>query len=241
MDDELHSLPIPASSPNPYTGEGASSFSGLRMATRTAVLLDGGFVRKRFADLAKRRIAVTEVRPLADGLLNPLEEWLFRIYFYDCAPSENTTTHPISGKTLSLKTTRSYRENTAFQEALARTEQMALRGGELVFRGWQLTQPATRDLIQNGPRALRNDDVEMNLTQKGIDMEIGLDVAWLAIRGIVDRIILCTADRDFVPAMKLARREGVQVVLATLGANVHAMLHEHADFVRAHAPTILRP
>lgn len=72
----------------------------------------------------------------------------------------------------------------------------------------------------------------MNFTQKGIDMKIGLDVAWLSIKRVVDRIVLCTGDRDFVPAMKLARREGVQVVLATLGAAPHPTLLEHADFVR---------
>lgn len=79
----------------------------------------------------------------------------------------------------------------------------------------------------------------MNLTQKGIDMEIGLDVAWLATKRIVDRIVLCTGDRDFVPAMKLARREGVQVVLATLGATPHPTLLEHADFVRPEVRAVL--
>jgi uncharacterized LabA/DUF88 family protein len=239
MDEELHSKHIPASSPNPHTGEEDFSFSGVRVAKKTAVLLDGGFVRKCFSQSAKRRVTVSEIRPFAHSLLDRPAEELFRIYFYDCAPSDVTTTHPISGKPLSLKTTRAYRENAAFQHALASAEQMALRRGELVFRGWRLTPGATRDLIQNGPRALRNDDVEMNLTQKGIDMEIGLDVAWLSIKRIVDRIVLCTGDRDFVPAMKLARREGVQVVLATLGATVHATLYEHADFVRERMPAIV--
>jgi uncharacterized LabA/DUF88 family protein len=236
MSDELEYTPNTASPPNHNTGGEASFTKRPKTTKRTAVLLDGGFVRRRFVYPAKRRLAVSDVHPVAQGLLHPLEEELFRIYFYDCAPSEAETTHPITGKPLSLKTTRAYRENATFQQALARAEQMALRSGELVFRGWRLTPSASRDLIQNGPRALRNDDVEMNLTQKGIDMEIGLDVAWLSIKRIVDRIVLCTGDRDFVPAMKLARREGVQVVLATLGATVHATLYEHADFVREQMP-----
>ena len=199
-------------------------------------------MRKRFSQKTGRKLAATDVGPFAQGLLEPRAEELFRIYFYDCAPSDVSTTHPITGEPLDLKTTRAFRENTSLQGALARTEQLAFRRGELVFRGWRLTSTATLDLIRNGPRALRNDDVQMNLTQKGIDMEIGLDVAWLAIRRIVDRIVLCTGDRDFVPAMKLARREGVQVVLATLGATVHATLLEHADFVRHDPPApFLRP
>lgn len=203
------------------------------------MLLDGGFVRKRFRQVTQRAITASEVRPLAERLLDPRTEELFRVYFYDCAPSEDSTTHPISGKPLNLRSTRAYRDNSEFQEALGRTEQVALRKGELAFRGWRLTPGATRDLIQNGPRTLRDDDVEMNLNQKGIDMEIGLDVAWLAVRRIVDRIVLCTGDRDFVPAMKLARREGVQVILATLGATAHATLLEYADFIRPCLPAAL--
>lgn len=65
-------------------------------------------------------------------------------------------------------------------------------------------------------------------------MKIGLDVAWLASKSIVDRIILVTADSDFVPAMKFARREGVQVVLVTMGHRMvkHDLL-VHADEVRS--------
>lgn len=46
---QLHSKHIPASSPNQHAGEGAPSFSRLRLVHRAAVLLDGGFVRKRFS------------------------------------------------------------------------------------------------------------------------------------------------------------------------------------------------
>jgi uncharacterized LabA/DUF88 family protein len=232
MTSELDSMFNTASSPNQHAGEGAPSFSGLRLVHSTAVLLDGGFVRKRFAHLAGRRMTASEVLPLALSLLDSHTEDLFRVYFYDCAPSDRTTTHPISREPVALGTTAAFRENTAFQSSLAKTDQIALRKGDLVFRGWRLSRRTTLDLIQNGPRALANDDVEMNFTQKGIDVKIGLDVAWLSTKRNVDRIVLCTGDRDFVPAMKLARREGVLVALATLGASVHPTLLEHADFVR---------
>jgi uncharacterized LabA/DUF88 family protein len=64
-------------------------------------------------------------------------------------------------------------------------------------------------------------------------MKIGLDVAWLSSKGIVERIILVTADSDFVPAMKFARREGVQVILVTMGHMlVKRELKVHADELR---------
>ncbi|MBS3821515.1 MAG: NYN domain-containing protein [Phycisphaerae bacterium] len=64
-------------------------------------------------------------------------------------------------------------------------------------------------------------------------MKIGLDVAWMASKRIVDRIILVTADTDFIPAMKFARREGTQVSLVPMGVNLRTSLREHADEVRS--------
>jgi uncharacterized LabA/DUF88 family protein len=55
-------------------------------------------------------------------------------------------------------------------------------------------------------------------------MKFGLDVAWLASKAIVERIVLVTSDSDFVPAMRFARREGVQIVLVTMGH--HLVKHE---------------
>lgn len=150
MDEQLHSLSIPASSPNPHAGEGASLSSGPAVTKRTAVLLDGGFVYYRFAHILKRRMTATDVPSLARGLLDPCSEELFRIYFYDCAPFDGTTTHPISGKTLNLRATATYQDNTTFQRAVAQAEQISLRRGELAFRGWSLSHRVTQDLIQNG-------------------------------------------------------------------------------------------
>jgi uncharacterized LabA/DUF88 family protein len=45
-------------------------------------------------------------------------------------------------------------------------------------------------------------------------MKIGLDMAWLSSKRIVDKIIIVSNDTDFVPAMKFARREGVLVYVA---------------------------
>lgn len=64
-------------------------------------------------------------------------------------------------------------------------------------------------------------------------MKIGLDVAWLSSKSIVERIVLVTADSDFIPPMKFARREGVQVILVTMGhLHVKNELKEHADEMR---------
>jgi len=68
--------------------------------------------------------------------------------------------------------------------------------------------------------------------QKGVDMRLGIDVASLAYKGSVEQIVLIIGDSDFVPAAKLARREGIDVVIDPLGHDLHDHLYEHTDGVR---------
>ena len=65
--------------------------------------------------------------------------------------------------------------------------------------------------------------------KKGVDMRIGLDIASLTLKGQADTIILVSGDADFVPAAKLARREGVRFVLDPLWQEIPADLNEHVD------------
>lgn len=70
-----------------------------------------------------------------------------------------------------------------------------------------------------------------NVHQKGVDMRVGLDIASLTLKKHVDVIVLVTGDSDFVPAMKFARREGVQLFLVSLGHPIVDEMREHADLV----------
>ena len=73
-------------------------------------------------------------------------------------------------------------------------------------------------------------DIVPKVRQKGVDMRIGLDIASLALKRLVSTIVLVTGDSDFVPAMKLARREGLRVLLDPLGSSrVRPELKVHAD------------
>ncbi len=63
-------------------------------------------------------------------------------------------------------------------------------------------------------------------------MKLGLDIAAMAFKRQVDQIVLVAADADFVPAAKLARREGIDVVLDPMGANYAEDLADHVDGIR---------
>lgn len=72
-------------------------------------------------------------------------------------------------------------------------------------------------------------DVALGLKQKGVDMRIGIDIAHMVLKRHVDTIVLVAGDSDFVPAAKLARREGVQFILDPLWQQINDDLHEHID------------
>ncbi len=61
-------------------------------------------------------------------------------------------------------------------------------------------------------------------------MKIGVDIASLALKRFVDKIVLISGDSDFVPAAKLARREGIDFVLDPMhSSHVESNLFEHID------------
>lgn len=60
-------------------------------------------------------------------------------------------------------------------------------------------------------------------------MRIGLDIASMAYKKQVTKIILIAGDADFVPAAKLARREGIDFVLDPMGQGIAPSLNEHID------------
>jgi uncharacterized LabA/DUF88 family protein len=201
---------------------------------KTAVLLDLGFVlHKLYVSLGKRQATATEVREFAERCINAAEEELFRIYCYHCTPYGEVQTHPLTKQRIDFAATPIFAGMNTLIRDLSLKDNVAFRAGELSFDGWIIKKRAAEDITKTG-RALQGDDFAPDLKQKRVDMKIGLDVAWLASKGIVDRIILVTADSDFVPAMKFARREGVQVILVTMGhRQVKHDLLIHADEVRS--------
>ena len=92
-------------------------------------------------------------------------------------------------------------------------------------------KPAIAKELVAAPRPLVDTDFDLDLSQKGVDMRVGMDMARLALRELVRTVIVVTGDSDFVPAFKFVRREGVKVILEPMGHNVTPELKHHADVV----------
>lgn len=78
-------------------------------------------------------------------------------------------------------------------------------------------------------QSIQANDVALGLRQKGVDMRIAIDIASLSLKKQVGTIVLVAGDSDFVPAAKLARREGMEFILDPLWQNVNDDLFEHID------------
>jgi uncharacterized LabA/DUF88 family protein len=153
---------------------------------------------------------------------------LHRIYFYDSKPLETLEKKPLGGGDIDFGATSTAARNKSLHSTLAREPFFALRFGELYLEGWRLKSWL---LKKKPPINIDHNDLEPNIRQKGVDMRIGLDIASLTLKKHVEVIVLVTADSDFVPAMKFARREGAQLILVTLGHGIRDGLREHADIV----------
>lgn len=198
-----------------------------------AVLLDGGFVKKRLAEKLHRFPTASDVSAWMETLIahpDLVAARLFRIYWYDADPFGQKRSNPIDGRSFNFATTLEANRNRDLMSQLEVFPDIAVRKGELHFRGWRVHAAAMKDLTRDPPRTLKATDLEPVFIQKGVDMRIGLDIASLALKRLVDGIVLVTADADMIPAMKLARREGLRVFLHLMETpNRREELLVHAD------------
>lgn len=200
-----------------------------------AIMLDGGFLTKKLYQKLGRHAVPTDIIEVCDRLreLPYVADYeLLRVYWYDAPPSSARVDKPVSGEPLDLATTERFRNSQSFYDQLILEPHLALRMGHVAIspNKWRLKPRVAKQLIKN-PRELTDEDFDLDLSQKGVDIRVGLDMARLALRETVRTVIVVTGDSDFVPAFKFVRREGVKVILETMGHNVRPELKHHADIV----------
>ena len=221
------------------------------MTAKVAILLDGGFYLKRLSsirrdiDTSNPQAVAESIGQLIDGHLKQINEvyhypnpaqLLYRCFFYDAYPYTNKAHLPISGRAIDYSKSNQAQFRNELLELLRDEPNLALRMGEVIRPGnssWVLKENAQRRLLKGDISVadLQDTDFTANLRQKGVDMRIGLDIASLTLKKLVNIIVLVSGDSDFVPAARLARREGATVILDPLRQQVAPDLWEHVDNV----------
>ena len=221
---------------------------------KTAILVDGAYYRK----LAQHHAGLKSPEDRAEELIKYCkfhlknknsfiydkgkkyfaQNELYRIFYYDCEPSAKKIFHPLKDASVDLSKQATYQWTMKFFEELKKKRKLALRLGFLAAdeATYVLKQTAVKNLFR---KIISIDDViendfQISMKQKGVDMKIGLDIASLAYKRQVDQIVLIAGDSDFVPAAKLARREGIDFILDPMGKKINAELFEHIDGLRSY-------
>ena len=207
---------------------------------KTGILVDGAFFVKRYRSI--KRIKSLNPQKTANDLwemcLKHLTQAknenydLYRIFYYDCLPYDKKQHNPLTKKAIDFSKTTQYKFQIDFFAELKKKRKVALRLGVLEDRKrWIIKPQITKDLLNKKIKIdeLEEDDVLFDFIQKRVDIKIGLDIASMALKKQVQQIILISGDSDFVPAAKLARREGIDFILDPMWNPIKPHLFEHID------------
>ena len=90
--------------------------------------------------------------------------------------------------------------------------------------------------IQMGPQFLEDKFIIGNIMETKEELyftTLGERIIWFlenySEHFSVDKIVLISGDSDFVPASKIARREGIDFILNPMGNHIGTSLEEHID------------
>ena len=126
---------------------------------------------------------------------------ILRTYYYHCPPYQGNPPTP--------EERERYARQRRFYTALEQIPRYTVRLGRLEFRGND----------QSG---------RPKFEQKRVDILLGVDLVLLAAKQSINEAILVAGDSDFIPAVTVAKSEGILVKLYH-GARPHVDLRQEVD------------
>lgn len=204
------------------------------MNNKVVVLVDGSYYLRHTISMfgsMRPEDAVKALRKVASNHILPGES-LLRICFYDCSPLDRDITHPITGEHFNPIDSASAKWRLSFFAELARTRKMLLRLGQHQFCDeWKLNrEPMARLLAGRGMQSpLMPEDISYTSRQKAVDLLMGIDATKIALKHLAGRLVLVAGDGDFVPVVRTAQEEGIEVYLDPLCGKASQSLLDSVD------------
>ena len=171
---------------------------------RLAIFIDGAYLEK----VAEKNNVWVDYKKLSSEILTrvnartpaaPID--LLRTYYYNSLP------HQSNRPTDSEK--ERFRKRRRFYGFLERLSSFTVRLGVVKYRG-------------------RDNQGQPIYQQKQVDLLLGLDFALLSAKRSITHAAVVTGDSDMVPALEVAKREGIAVWLFTGEPQSHARELWHA-------------
>ena len=217
---------------------------------KTAILIDLGFFIKRTRRLWLTSAQSTTPQDQAFAIASLLQRHikghltykkestqLYRTFIYDAPPLSKKMHHPKTGQAIDFSKSDAYILRTTLHQMIRQQPMTALRLGVLNESEavWTLKDKQRYKRYLKGELAydaIDTDEFIIDVKQKQVDMKIGMDITWLALKKLVQRIVLISGDSDFVPVAKLARQEGITFILDPMRQSIRPDLSEHIDLLR---------
>ena len=205
--------------------------------SKTAILVDGGFYRKRARNIWGDADASARADELYDYCIKHITEprdakvdlGRRRLYLLAYLPQIRQGHGDVGYMKRRLDGSDMFRAS----DEKSSKRKVALRMGEQVTENahYTLSPEKTKALFLGkiGLDDIERKDFSISFKQSGVDMRIGLDIASLAYNGIVDQVILISGDCDFVPVAKVARRHGIDFIVDPMGAKIRPEVKVHVD------------
>ena len=213
---------------------------------KMAILVDGGFYRVRSRIVNGRGVKTPQVE--ASELVAYCQKHIaasksesgrehYRTFYYDCPPVETSVYNPLTKAKEDISKSPTYNRIKCFLKELTLKDNLALRMGRLGSGHVRyVIKASTEQALLEGRMTmaqLTRQDLKLDMGQKGVDMRLGLDLVSLALKRLVDQVVIITGDSDFVPAIKIARSEGVEIILDPMRQHIADDLQEHIDRMRS--------
>lgn len=145
---------------------------------RTAILVDGGYYRKRATALWGRKDPSVRAAELVTYCMLHITEPedprdLYRIFYYDCPPMKRTMKHPLDCSEINCSEEPMTKWTNDFYNELTRKMRVALRMGELAesVASYVLKPEAMKALLHKTKSVddLTKEDFRLDVKQKGVD------------------------------------------------------------------------
>lgn len=183
------------------------------MPDRSAVFIDGAYLE--FCLREEFGSPRIDFQALSQKMAQGSD--LFRSYYYHC--------YPYQGNPPTEEERQRYANRRRFYTALERLPRYSVRLGRLEKRGFE------------------DDGVTPRFEQKRVDILLGVDLVLLAAKQQIQQAIILAGDSDFIPAITVAKTEGVLITLYH-GDGCHSDLWQEVDerirIDRAFIDSILR-
>jgi len=168
---------------------------------RVAIFIDGGYMDRVLRDeFGGVRIDYAAFSREISTRIHP-DAYIFRTYYYHCLPYQSNPPTQEESERFAFR--------QKFLNAINRLPRFEVKLGRLARRG-------------------PNIQGQYFFEQKMVDVLLSIDLVRLSARGQITDIAIVTGDSDFVPAIEVAKDEGVSVWLFH-GSHPHNALWDIAD------------